>query len=169
MKQLLLIRHGNAPASGDGDLARELDELGKEQANLSASYIQEHYNVDYAIVSPTKRTNQTFEILQDSIKLSEDEFEKIPQIYNNNVEDIAYSISSIHANPDTLLVVGHNPGLLEFALYADKDNGAKFEKDLKLGLKPAEVIVLSLPDLESWESSLDNRCEIIDIFIPKAN
>lgn len=167
MKKLLLIRHGKAPHTEEGDLARELNPLGFDQAKLSAEYIKNHHDVGYALVSPTKRTMQTFEIIQGHMGISDDDFEKAPNLYHNNVKDVAYAISTMPTNPDTLLVVGHNPSLLEFAVYCDKDSGDHFHDEISQGLRPAEVIAISFPQLKNWEESLDSQGAIEGIFIPQ--
>lgn len=166
MKRLLLIRHGQAPANDDGDLARELNQLGEDQAKLSAEYIKKNHNVDYALVSPPKRTMQTFKILQDHIGISEEMVDMASHLYNNSAPDVAYAISCMASNPDTLLVVGHNPSLLEFAIHCDKDSGEHFHDEISAGLRPAEVIVISFPKIKNWEDSLESEGSIEDIFVP---
>ncbi len=165
MKKLILIRHGDAPRSLSRDLERELSPLGKKQAALSAAYLKNH-KIDRILCSTTKRTRQTLKVLQEHLPLPDEIVEFCDEIYSNDVDILAFFVGNIESDGN-MLIVGHNPSLLEFVLRCNPEADEKWHNKLMLGLKPAEVIVLGFPKALTWRDGIERGAgRIEDIFIP---
>lgn len=157
MKKLILIRHANAPKSlHSSDAEREIDELGIRQAALSAKHL-EQYQLDHILCSPVKRTRKTLEILN----IPDTKTDFCNEIYANQPE-MLHQLIVENTYADTLLLVGHNPSLLELAISYDPNADEKWHNVLSWGLNPAQIIVLEFNDLRI---EFGNG-KIIDIFAP---
>jgi phosphohistidine phosphatase len=117
MRRLLLLRHAKTERAGPGerDRDRKLAERGRTDALATGNYIVRHRLFpDLVLISPTARTQETWSLVAAS-------FAKPPRlvtddrIYNAGSETLAELIQESGA-AQTLLVVGHNPGLHDLAL-----------------------------------------------------
>jgi phosphohistidine phosphatase len=166
MKQLVLIRHGDAPKNHSMmDFDRELSDLGKSQAALSAKHL-EKYNIGHILCSPTPRTRQTLEVLNQNLALKKEVIDFAPSIYENCHDTLSRLVDIQSNNEETMLIVGHNPSLLQLALFYDTDADEKWHDEISLGLKPAEIIVINFKKAEFWGQTCHAGGEIVDIFIP---
>ncbi|MEX0404760.1 histidine phosphatase family protein [Aquibium sp. LZ166] len=117
MRELLLLRHAKS-AWGDPGLAdfdRPLANRGKKAAPMVGRLLAERGWVpDLAIVSPAKRTRQTWEYVAG-------ELAAIPpvrfaeELYEATAETILSVVRRAPAKTGRLLVVAHNPGLEDLA------------------------------------------------------
>lgn len=117
MRRLMLLRHAKSDGlvAGQRDSDRALSARGRGAAASMGRYMAEHGLVpDKAVVSPARRTRETWELVVPA-------FQRQPavtyerRLYEGSPEgmlDIAREADpAIH----TLLLVGHNPGMEEFA------------------------------------------------------
>lgn len=117
MRKLLLMRHAKAVREpGLSDHARRLNERGRQDAALVARFLQSHRLApDVAIASDSRRTRETLELALGA-------FDPKPTtrldsgLYLAEPRDILKAIRAAPAAAQTLLVVGHNPGLAELAV-----------------------------------------------------
>jgi phosphohistidine phosphatase len=117
MRRLLLLRHAKAERSQPGgrDHDRVLAKRGRADAKKLGAYLARHAFVpDRAVVSTAARTRETWELLAAA-------FDKAPpasfddRIYNASPQIILQAIKDTGSKTNTLLVIGHNPGLQELA------------------------------------------------------
>ena len=116
MRRLILLRHAKAVReAGGGDRERPLTKRGREDAARVGHYLVEaHLSPNLAVVSDSRRTRETLDCAMTAagrkFKILID-----PELYL--AEDFAL-LAELHKTPDlvhTMLVVGHNPGLADFA------------------------------------------------------
>ncbi len=62
--KIILMRHGQAEDETRPDSARQLTDFGQQQAARTAQYITANYTLDYLVVSPYTRAQQTLAQLQ---------------------------------------------------------------------------------------------------------
>lgn len=117
MKRLLLLRHGEAEPAGASasDFDRPLTARGRAQALQAAQRLRQgHCIPDTILASPALRARETATILAAHLEqLQALRYE--PSAYPGAPEAL---LQLIHAVPDrieTLLLVGHNPGLSALA------------------------------------------------------
>ncbi|UVK37924.1 histidine phosphatase family protein [Mesorhizobium sp. AR10] len=117
MKQLLLLRH--AKSSWDdpdlGDFDRPLSGRGLKAAPLIGRELARRgWLPDLALVSPALRTRDTWRLVAAQWPASvPTEFAEA--LYQASAADILGQVQHAGASADTLLVLGHNPGLEAFA------------------------------------------------------
>ncbi|MER8546280.1 histidine phosphatase family protein [Mesorhizobium sp. M0323] len=117
MKQLLLLRH--AKSSWDDpdliDFDRPLSARGLKAAPLVGRELARRgWLPELALVSPALRTRDTWRLV--SAELPAKVQAKFSQaLYEAAAADILAKVRQVKAGTGTLLVLGHNPGLEEFA------------------------------------------------------
>jgi len=118
MRRLLLLRHAKAERSqpGGSDLERRLTDRGTTDARkLGAYFVRHRLMPGLAIVSTSVRTRETWRLLAGT-------FDRPPKarfderLYDASPEAIVRIIQETAPGIETLLVIGHNPGLQEAAV-----------------------------------------------------
>ncbi len=116
MRRLILFRHAKAARGAPGmrDFDRPLEDRGRDDARVIGAYLARHrFTPNRVVISPSLRTRETWDHAATSFRLpaaTEDE-----RIYEAAPEDILAVISEVPAEIETLLLVGHNPGLHQLA------------------------------------------------------
>jgi phosphohistidine phosphatase len=119
MKQLFLLRHAKAvpPGSGADDRDRPLDERGiADIGALRAQLRQRDFWPERVLCSPAIRTRQTLEPLVTGSLLQDAEVLFDPALY---LALATHLFEVVQAQPEpvnSVLIVGHNPGLHQLAL-----------------------------------------------------
>jgi phosphohistidine phosphatase len=117
MRRLILFRHAKAEprAAGSDDFDRPLAERGREDAALMGRVLaRENLAPDLALVSPARRATETWICAREA--LGEAQAVLAPELYNAAPEAIAAVVKAAADRAETLIVVGHNPGLHEYAV-----------------------------------------------------
>ncbi len=117
MRRLLLLRHAKTERAepGERDRDRKLTERGRTDAPVIGNYIVRHHLIpDMVLVSPAARTQETWALVAATFAKPQ-RFATDDRIYNASSEPLAELIRESGA-AQTLLVVGHNPGLQDLAL-----------------------------------------------------
>jgi phosphohistidine phosphatase len=118
MPRLLLVRHAEAGApASDGDHERRLTAQGYADAARMGAYFRASRLVfDQGLVSPARRARDTFNmILRELPQKPACEFEA--SLYNAGVDTLLELLAQAPGWVKTLAIVGHNPGLTEFARF----------------------------------------------------
>lgn len=118
MRRLLIFRHAKAERGvpGTSDKARELTPDGRDDAAAMGRYIARHrFKPDRALVSPATRTRETWAAMQPSIGQSTGaEFDD--RIYDATPHALIEVLKAAPPETNTLMLIGHNPGLHELAV-----------------------------------------------------
>ena len=152
MRDLLLLRHAKSSWK-DSDLAdfeRPLNERGRKAAALLGLYIaRENVGIDLIISSPAVRARQTIELVLRSAKRSvELRFDQL--IYEASPTRLLEIISQIEDERQSVLLVGHNPGMED--LLALLVGGEQHMATASL----ASVLVHS----KKWDKVAGAKCEL---------
>jgi len=150
MRRLLLLRHSKAErlTFGSEDLARKLNDRGRDDAPKLGAYMARHALIpDRAIVSTAVRTRETWGLVAPA-------FSKPPphvfdeRLYEAEPQAILQVIQESRTASPTLLVVGHNPGLQELAalLIASGEVEARQRLNAKFPTSALAVIEFALDD-----------------------
>lgn len=114
---LLLLRHAEAEAAQAGlaDIDRPLSVRGRVEALDAAECIAAaDLRVDAMLVSPALRTRETATIVAAKLDISEElRFE--PALYLGTPDELLPTVRRCAADTQTVLMVGHNPGLSALA------------------------------------------------------
>ncbi|MFI4976072.1 MAG: SixA phosphatase family protein [Caulobacterales bacterium] len=125
MRRLILFRHAKAEprAAGGDDFDRPLAERGRSDAALMGRVLARQGLVpDIALVSPARRTAETWELACQAFPGAR--LELCDDLYNAGPEDIVAEIGAHEEGAETVMVVGHNPGLHEVAVQLLIDGSA---------------------------------------------
>jgi phosphohistidine phosphatase len=117
MQRLILLRHGKAEsvAAQGGDFERGLTERGRRDAALISQVLAEAgMTPDLALVSAARRTRETWEAATTAFAKARCEHSRV--LYLASCEQLMSLVDGVSEAVTSLMVVGHNPGLHEFAL-----------------------------------------------------
>jgi phosphohistidine phosphatase len=125
MRRLILFRHGKAETAGPsgGDRERPLAERGCADSAVTAQWLSEEGFVpDLVLVSPAARTRETWDAAQAWFPAAR--VEPRERLYLAAPETIRGVVEEASDGADTVMVVGHNPGLQELGVELVADGGA---------------------------------------------
>ncbi|HVM99724.1 MAG TPA: histidine phosphatase family protein [Caulobacteraceae bacterium] len=125
MRRLILFRHAKAEPRGPGedDFDRPLTPRGREDAALVGKALAAQNLIpDCALISPARRTAETWICARDAFPRIRAELNRA--LYEASVEELRAAIDQVAVRCDTLIVIGHNPGLHELAVDLLIDAGA---------------------------------------------
>lgn len=117
MKRLLLMRHAKTENwyQGTDDESRALVARGWSDARLiSEALCARGWQPDKAIVSTARRTRETWRAMSET--MPETANEVLEEMYLISPEALLQLIEAQWEGAETLLVIGHNPGLHELAI-----------------------------------------------------
>lgn len=120
MKQLILMRHAKSDwqTGADSDFDRPLNKRGRRAAAEMGALLKKRPKPpDRVISSPALRARQTVErvFLQTGWRLDRLKFEE--SLYLANLGDLIELCKANADEHDTIMLVGHNPGLEDFLKY----------------------------------------------------
>ncbi|MGP9768049.1 CHAD domain-containing protein [Halomonas sp. AOP13-D3-9] len=125
MRHLYLMRHAKAKQlSGDmADHQRPLRKRGERQAAAMAHVLQRWQALDGEVyVSPAARTRATFDKiaaqLPDCTLIHQDHFDEA--LYTFDGEALLAWLQTLPNEAERVLIIGHNPALVDLACWLDK-------------------------------------------------
>ena len=165
-KTLYLLRHAEASQAEPGisDYDRSLTPRGEEQTIRVANYIRNKIiSFDFIMCSASLRTQQTFEPLRDYITTNEIDIN--PEYYNISEEIILKYIQMTAESVQSLLFIGHNPGIAFSALRLIPQVGS--HKFIENGCPPAALTGFAL-DINSWKDAHWGCGQLLEFYNPDA-
>ena len=117
MQRLILLRHGKAEsvAESGGDFERGLTERGRRDAALIGRVLADAgITPDLALVSAARRARETWEEASPAFPHARCESSRL--LYLASSEQLAHMAATATEPVNCLIIVGHNPGLHDFAL-----------------------------------------------------
>lgn len=118
MKELLLLRHAKSSWDEPGleDSERPLAKRGRRAAPVMAQAIAARgWLPDAALVSPARRTRQTWKIVAKGLGEAAPEAEFVETLYMGSAEQLLAALHRAPAGASRVVLVGHNPGLEDLA------------------------------------------------------
>jgi len=117
MRRLILMRHAKAEprAGGSDDFDRPLTKRGRRDAAVVAGALAQNGLIpDLALVSTARRATETWIAAREVFSGAKAEL--APELYEAAPADIRAAVRGVGDKADTVIVVGHNPGLQEIAV-----------------------------------------------------
>mgnify|MGYP001197184817 CR=1 FL=1 len=118
VKRLTLFRHAKASQDGSAprDFDRTLTDEGRRQAARMGAYMAaQGLRPDLALVSPSQRTMETFDLAAPHLNPAP-RLVRAEPLYNALPATIVDEITGAPETAAHILVIGHNPGLHALAL-----------------------------------------------------
>lgn len=156
MRQLFLLRHGKSswddPALDDFD--RPLNNRGRNNIRAMADFLRaQAIRPALVLCSAARRTQQTYDILARRLEGIPVSIE--PELYEAARHDLTGRLRALDDHLDSVLLVGHNPGLENLAKWLSADQGdADAVAALTDKFPTGALAVLETP-LARW-AALDN-------------
>jgi phosphohistidine phosphatase len=150
MRRLMLLRHAKAerPTPGQRDRDRVLTKRGRADAPAIGAYMAHHGLVpDTVLVSPAKRTQETWELVAESFAKSP-KLVNEDRIYNASSETLIAVIAAVRG-AHSLLVIGHNPSLHDVANQLTVSGDAVARERLAQSLPTCGLAVIDLA-FDDW-------------------
>lgn len=164
MSELHLLRHAKAVPQEEGgpDRERALEKRGRRGAQAIAQWIEQHRLApELVLCSPSLRTRQTLDIVAPA-------FARPPKIlleegiYLASARQLLARLRQVPKAAESVMVVGHNPGLQELAvLLAEVTNGPAASR-LAEGFPTGALVSFELA--VAW-AALDRRSARITAFV----
>ena len=152
VRYLTIVRHAKAEkvTSDQRDFDRRLSERGRQQCERLRAWASDEnelgrFGPTTALVSAAARTKETFQRAFDKTPfVTECSFSEL--IYNGqrdvSAEDLLIDLAAIDPVTTSLLVVGHNPTVLELLLLLAQELSVSPRE----GFPTAGAFVLAIPD-----------------------
>jgi len=157
MKTLLILRHGKAEAhDATHDKQRALEDRGKHDAVKMGELIKEKIGVpDLIVSSDATRAQQTAELAAKAAGYKH-HIDYKPEIYDASLTTLINVVQALPESKNKVLIVGHNPGLVDLAGYLINDD---------LSLPTAGLIHLTF-DLD-WDDITIGVAQLAAEYAPK--
>lgn len=150
MLTLLLLRHAKAePGGSTDDFERRLTDKGRADAERLGRHLKRIDHVpDAAMVSAARRTVETFEIVAGGTGIPA---AREPRLYNATPAQIRDAVAGAAEGTRRLMVVGHNPGLMEAATALAGEGDLPDLERLRGRFPPCGLAVLTFRG-EEWDA-----------------
>lgn len=119
-KTLYLLRHAKAKSTGilTEDTDRPLSDKGFKDVNKLASKLQKKdLDFDLIIMSPAVRAITTAQIISHNLHIPRAHLVVNNELYGSEALALLKMISAVSKKIDSLMIVGHNPGLMGLASF----------------------------------------------------
>lgn len=168
MKQLILMRHAKAvPPEGMADEVRTLAPRGRLAMERMAGFFRDRkLTPDLALVSSSTRTRETWALLEPAFS-KKPSHRFMPDLYSASRETMLGIIQSAPANVNTLLVVGHNPGLEEITRSLAASGEAEALMRFGRGMPTAAVALFDL-SINDWKDIAPKKGRMELFVTPKS-
>jgi phosphohistidine phosphatase len=165
MKRLLLLRH--AKSAWDDPMMRDFDRplnpRGHRAARRMGQWLRDSgLRIDLLVCSPALRTRQTLDDVLDAWGSTPD-VRVDDSIYMASADALLALIHGCDAAVDTLMILGHNPGLEDLAMLLTAEGDKAALAQLASKYPTAALADISLP-VDTW-SEVDRRDGALDRFI----
>ena len=125
MQRLILMRHAEAErqAPGLGDFDRGLTADGRAEARLvGRALANAGLSPDLALVSPARRALETWRAVAEASPRAAEQLDQ--SLYAASAVRLAAAVREAAGGGDVLILVGHNPGIHQYAIHLAIQAGA---------------------------------------------
>ena len=168
VKTLWLLRHAKAVAGSDGlaDRDRPLAPGGRDAAERIGRHLAERgVRPDLVLCSPSLRTRETIDLVEKALGTALS-IEYEDDLYLASERDLRRRIEQVPDGVDSLLLVGHNPGIAELALQISVRGYADALAELRRKFPTGALAELRIHS-PRW-SQFARGCELVTFVTPKA-
>lgn len=167
MRRLLLLRHAKSDwPEGTADADRPLNDRGREVAPLMGAFIADQKLLPgLALVSTAQRTRETWDLISGKFSPAEVRFDD--RLYGAAADTILRVIRETPAAIETLLVIGHNPGLERLAGSFARSGDADAIRRIGKKYPTAGLAVIELP-VNEWKDAAPPAGRLEQFVTPKS-
>lgn len=166
MKRLCLLRHAKAKRKAETDFVRPLSKRGRKAARRMGAWMESNGLIpQLTLCSPSARTLETWACVRDACALSA-EPRLLQSLYGAPPSTLMARVRAASAEMETLLVIGHNPGLAHFAAQlAGPGSDAAALQALGEKYPTAALAVLEAP-IDAWRALGWSQARLVQFIKP---
>lgn len=169
MKRLTLLRH--AKSGDDGTVARDFDRplnpKGRRAARVMGRHMRDaHLRFDAVLASPATRVAETLQEVEAGYGGGlAPHWER--RIYLATADDLLEVVHNAPAEAESLLLVGHNPGLEQLILrLVPKQGGGQARGEVATKYPTASLAELAF-EVDRWDEVDDGGGELVRFVRPR--
>ncbi|QCK88905.1 histidine phosphatase family protein [Phreatobacter aquaticus] len=167
MRRLILLRHTKSDwPAGLADHDRPLNPRGRRAAALMGELlVARGYIPDRVLVSTAKRTEETWALARaghPELIAGTPE----PWIYEALPRVLDYLVARMPDSVQTLLLVGHNPGIEDFALDLASEGHEAGRRRMSLKYPTGGLAVIDCA-IDHWSDLASGSGRLIDFVVPR--
>ncbi|NLE79992.1 MAG: histidine phosphatase family protein [Rhodococcus sp.] len=161
-RTLVLMRHGKSGyPEGVADHDRPLSERGEREAGLAGDWLRGNVPpIDTVLCSTAVRTRQTL-----AATGIEAPTQFLRQLYGAYPPEIITDISEVDESVQTLLVVGHAPGMPTTALDLTEDPDGQHARAIREKFPTSALAVLSVEG--DWADLTSGAASLVAFHVPR--
>lgn len=168
MRTLYVLRHAKSdwhhPGLADHD--RPLAPRGERAAARMAEHLRsEGIEPTVVLCSSARRARQTLAALEPVLGDADVRIES--GLYGADVVALLEQLAVVDDDVDSVLLIGHNPGLHELALELAGDGDADVVEQLRAGLPTAALVTLAL-DRSAWSDLAPGTARLVGLVTPRS-
>ena len=142
MKKLIVVRHSKSSwkDSNLSDFDRPLNKRGKRDGKKMSDFLSKFIkSIDLLISSSSNRTKLTSKYYQDLLQIKNSIF--TDSLYHASRREIIENFCNVDSSINSILLIGHNPGLTEFINFSTDEN--------LFNLPTTGTVIIEYP-IEKW-------------------
>lgn len=156
-KTIYLLRHAKAEDIASNDFSRALTSEGTRQAKVMGRKMhQMAINPDLVFTSSAKRALETATLVSNELASAPNTMHTLDSLYLADTNDYLDLLRTISQTTDSVMVVGHNPGLENLVHLLARVAPQSNIKNI--ALRPATLFCLSFQTC--WEQLTPHLCDI---------
>lgn len=166
-KTLILFRHAKSSwIDNVDDHERPLADRGRKAAPLMAKWLAgKGLKPTVALVSTARRTQETWALIAPELgKITKRD---VGEIYEAPADRILDAIHGVEPSAESLLILGHNPGLEDLAQLLVKDDGGQAGALMRRKFPTAAIATFDLP-VDDWTEVGPHIGTLADFVTPKS-
>jgi phosphohistidine phosphatase len=154
MKTLILMRHAKSAWDDPDqkDIDRPLSPRGRKAAPRMGEWLKaEHHRPDVVLCSSARRAQETLDLVRPSLPKSAT-IEYARALYMAPPRDLLNEVAKVPATAETVMLVGHNPGMGSLATLLAGSGDEKALANLHAKFPTAAIAVIGF-DVPQWSEA----------------
>lgn len=163
-RELFVLRHAKSDweSGAKSDSERPLNKRGRKEAPRIGAWMREHYLYPGLVLcSPAVRARETLDAVAAELQLPAERMRVVDELYLASLGALLKILRDVPAEHDSIMLVGHNPGLDDLVTYLGAHQIPLTESG-KL-MTTACLAHFKLPD--DW-TELEGKGELVEIIRP---
>ena len=165
-KELIIMRHAKSDWQNEAisDIDRPLNQRGLRDAPHMAQWMADQgLCPDQLISSPALRASQTTSEVARHVNIDEDHIVYDKRMYLANINTLLAIIADTNTSFNSIMLVGHNPGLENLCLELSKDEIPRAAD----GAIMTTANIIHLRTNQDWDKLSQSSCDLIQVMRPK--
>lgn len=161
-RRIYFLRHAKSETliNGQRDIERELNSRGHSDAPKMGNLLAERgVKPELIVASPSMRTRQTAEYITEQLKYEADLIDWNEEIYEASARTLLNVIGQIDDKYQTVMLIGHNPGISYIAEY--------FTKEVLGNVPTCGFVEINFPSADRWAEVSEGTGKVEAFLYPK--